>query len=377
MRIKSILAALLLMVAGLQTARSQKVILYMPDKQIIEYGIQEIDSIVFVDADLICPDNHHPHAIDLGLPSGTKWACCNVGARTPEGYGDYFAWGETKPKDVYNRNTYFDSDYQKYHNGGHTNLLPADDAATANWGSDWQMPSRDQIEELITGSYVTTTRTALNGVNGYKITSKSTGNSIFLPATGHRYDTILDHAGSNGEYWSRTLDREASYNANILFFDPGLICWIDDNRSYGASVRAVYNNTVETTYYWYVGQTDPSTMSSIEPIVTDTTSPGWRKIGTSLPTYSSSRMLWNGAENNISFGNRDYYYLALPASSLKLYNSGGDNEMDGCTDLGTIVINNVTYYIYKRNVPHIPVEPLPTGCSDFTGTLLLKAMTFE
>jgi len=106
----------------------------------------------------------------------------------------------------------------------------------------------------------------------------------------------------------------------------------------------------QTIYYWYVGQTDPSTMTSISPIVTDNSSPGWRKIGTTLPNYSSSNMLWNGATNNISFGGRNYYYVALPNNSLKLYNSFGDNEMDGCTSLGTKVINNVTYYVYKRNV---------------------------
>jgi hypothetical protein len=104
-----------------------------------------------------------------------------------------------------------------------------------------------------------------------------------------------------------------------------------------------------TTYYWYVGQTDPSTMTSISPIVTDNSSPGWRLIGTTLPTYSSSNKLWDGATNNISFGGRTEYYIVLPNNSLKLYNSGGDNEMDGYTSLGTRDINNVTYYIYKCN----------------------------
>ena len=115
-------------------------------------------------------------------------------------------------------------------------------------------------------------------------------------------------------------------------------------------IIAKSQNDSETTYYWYVGQTDPSTMSTIDPVVTDMSSPGWRLIGTTLPDYNSSNMLWNGDQNNISFGARDYYYLALPSNSLKLYNVAGGNEMDGCTNLGTNVINNVTYYIYKRNV---------------------------
>ena len=116
-------------------------------------------------------------------------------------------------------------------------------------------------------------------------------------------------------------------------------------------INTTINYTIkQTTYYWYIGATDPSTMTEITPIVTDTTSPGWRLIGTSLPTYNSSNMLWNGDENNISFGGRTEYYLALPNNSIKLYNVFGGNEMDGCTSLGTRVINNVTYYIYKRNV---------------------------
>ena len=124
-----------------------------------------------------------------------------------------------------------------------------------------------------------------------------------------------------------------------------------DVADIAAVIAIIKNNAaLQTTYYWYVGQTDPSTMTSISPIVTDTTSPGWREIGTTLPTYSSSNMLWNGAQNSILFGGRTEYYIALPNNTLKVYNSGGDNEIDGCTSLGTKVINSVTYYVYKRNV---------------------------
>lgn len=104
------------------------------------------------------------------------------------------------------------------------------------------------------------------------------------------------------------------------------------------------------TYYWYIGQTDPSTMTSISPIVTDNSSPGWREIGTTLPTYSSSNMLWNGVTNNISFSGRTDYYIALPNNLLKVYDDTGYNVTnEGSTSLGTIVINGVTYYIYKWN----------------------------
>ena len=105
----------------------------------------------------------------------------------------------------------------------------------------------------------------------------------------------------------------------------------------------------EKTYYWYVGQTDPSTMTSISPIVTDNSSPGWRLIGTTLPTYNSSNMLWNGASNNISFGGRTEYYIALPNNSLKLYDVTGGNVIDAYTNTGLKVLDNITYTIYKCN----------------------------
>ena len=119
---------------------------------------------------------------------------------------------------------------------------------------------------------------------------------------------------------------------------------------------SVNYNVEQTVYYWYIGPTDPSTLdentdlSSIQVNNNDMTSPGWRYIGNTVPTYSSSNMLWNGGQNHISFGGRTEYYIALPNNSLKLYNSAGDNEMDGCTSMGTKTIDGVTYYIYKRNV---------------------------
>ncbi len=189
--------------------------------------------------------------VDLGLPSGTLWATCNVGANSPEEYGDYYAWGETEPKTTYNWSTY------KYCNGSYdtmtkycansregivdnkTELEPSDDAATANWGSDWQMPSYEQFDELFNSSYTATTWTTLNGVSGYEITSKSNGNSIFLPAAGCRYDTSLYNAGSNGGYWSRSLNTSYSSLAYVLHFysnDIDADCY---SRDYGRSVRPV------------------------------------------------------------------------------------------------------------------------------------------
>jgi uncharacterized protein (TIGR02145 family) len=120
-----------------------------------------------------------------------------------------------------------------------TELEPSDDAATVNWGSGWQMPSREQLWELCNSSYTTTTWTTLNGKYGMKITSKSNSNSIFLPAAGYRDGTSLYDAGSSGNYWSRSLYTSNSYSAYYLYFYSSSISTSYDNRYYGQSVRPV------------------------------------------------------------------------------------------------------------------------------------------
>ena len=195
--------------------------------------------------------------VDLGLPSGTLWATCNVGANSPEEYGDYFAWGETKPKESYRHESYqYDKDRpftstkycadSKFGYNGFTDdlteLLPEDDAATANWGSGWQMPSMAQTEELYNSSYTRTEWTTQNGVNGRKITSEKNGNSIFLPAAGWCQNASHRSAGLIGDYWSRSLDTSyggSGYDACSLSFDTDDIQWDQDARYFGQSVRPV------------------------------------------------------------------------------------------------------------------------------------------
>ena len=131
-------------------------------------------------------------AVDLGL--SVKWANMNVGAKKASGFGTYFAWGETKSKDYYSWNTYAwskgDSQFlTKYSNTDRrSQLAPVDDAAHVNLGGGWRMPTVDEFEELINNC--TWEWTTLDGVNGYNVTSKKTGNSIFLPITGCLLDIV-------------------------------------------------------------------------------------------------------------------------------------------------------------------------------------------
>ena len=197
------------------------------------------------------PSSYHEY-VDLGLPSGTLWATMNVGANSPEEYGDYFAWGETTPKDVYNWSTY------KWCMGGYnmltkyctkssygyngfvdnkTELAPEDDAATANWGPEWRMPSLEQIQELMDNC--TTEWTTRNGVKGHLFTSNINGASLFLPAAGNRWDSDLYYAGAYGYYWSRALDSGYPDYAYYLSFGSGYVDWYSYYRNGGQSVRAV------------------------------------------------------------------------------------------------------------------------------------------
>jgi hypothetical protein len=177
-------------------------------------------------------------AVDLGLPSGTKWANMNVGAEKPEDYGSYFAWGETQPKDVYSWDTYqYGSSEDNVVNIGSDIAGTGYDAATANWGSPWRMPSLAQIQELIDNT--TSIWTIQNGVQGREFTG-SNGGSVFLPAAGYRWYGELFNAGSNGYYWSSTLNESDPFLAYGLYFSSGYAGWsYFDYRYDGHTVRPV------------------------------------------------------------------------------------------------------------------------------------------
>ena len=197
--------------------------------------------------------NGHEY-VDLGLPSGTLWATCNIGANSPEEYGDYFAWGETEPKSEYSWSTYLwsygssntltkycpnsDLGYDGY-TDAFTQLQPEDDAATANWGKNWQMPTVAQQDEL--REHCTYEWTQLNGVNGTLVKGPN-GNTIFLPAAGYRYDSsFYDEGSTYGDYWSCSYESRSAYS---LYFYSGYLEQGIDGRQYGHTVRPVRNSNL-------------------------------------------------------------------------------------------------------------------------------------
>ena len=200
-------------------------------------------------------------AVDLGLPSGLKWANANLGASSPEDYGDYYAWGEVEPyyssqdpltwkegKTGYNWVSYkwgngstsaltkYNTDNSHGSVDNKTVLDPEDDAAHVSLGGKWRMPTDAEWTELRTEC--TWTWTTQNGVNGRLVTGKN-GNSIFLPAAGYRLSTYLSDAGSNGYYWSSSLYTDYPYFAWGVYFNSGNVYSGRDNRFAGFSVRPV------------------------------------------------------------------------------------------------------------------------------------------
>lgn len=207
------------------------------------YEVANVDSITFSKVENPDPETDNHEYVDLGL--SVKWATCNVGASKPEEYGDYFAWGETQPKHNYYWSTY------KWCNGSSTSLTKyctqsgygtvdnktqlelSDDAARANWGGSWRMPTDAELTELREQCTWTWS------VNGHKVTSKSNGNSIFLPAAGYRDGSSLIHSGSLGYYWSSSLNTGTPSYAWYVGFDPGSVYGYVNPRDYRFSVRPV------------------------------------------------------------------------------------------------------------------------------------------
>ena len=193
--------------------------------------------------------------VDLGLPSGTLWATCNVGTDTPEGYGEYFAWGEIEPKDYYSWSTYqycngsagtltkYCTQYNYGYNGfcdGLRTLLPEDDIATVYCGGDWRMPTEQEWRELIENT--THTNTTQNGVFGRLFTAAN-GNTLFLPAAGTKGPSGLSNVGSYGYYWSSSLYSTSPNNAWYLWFNSDGYTIGTNSRCFGRSVRPVRSSS--------------------------------------------------------------------------------------------------------------------------------------
>ena len=253
---KTILAVCLM--AMTTAVSAQKTYVHITTESGIKYDIAS-DAITSMTIDTNAPVTGSTNGHDWVMIGGVKWATMNVGATTVAGlpstcYGDYYAWGETTTKNDYSWSTYrycngSETSLTKYCNkssygyNGYTDsravLESSDDAATANWGGKWRMPTSAEWADLYNKNNFTWTWTTQDGHNGYTVTSKKNGNSIFLPAAGCRTGTSTSSAGSNGNYWSSSISESMSYNAAHRGFSNSSVGDYLGPRYYGRSVRPV------------------------------------------------------------------------------------------------------------------------------------------
>ena len=246
---KKLLFSLATLCMGMCAMAQSCIYVHEKSGKCIEFFIENLDSISFTKGTAVISGTENGYEyVDLGLPSGLRWATVNVGATNPKYYGNYYAWGEFAPKTTYTWENYTlangsSTTLTKYNNSSSygtvdnkTTLEAADDAATQIWGGNWRMPTIDEWQELIDNC--TWTWTTLNGVNGRKVVATN-GNSIFLPAAGGRYNDVLNSAGSYGYYWSSSLRTYSPSSAQCVYFYSGSRYSYFSSRYCGHSVRPV------------------------------------------------------------------------------------------------------------------------------------------
>ena len=273
--------------------------------------------------------------VDLGLPSGTLWATCNIGATKPEEYGDHFAWGETEPRnnDHYWRNyKWCTSAYRSmtkyctdgsYGNDGFvdykTQLDPQDDAAYVNWGRDWRMPTSSQWNELQTKC--TWRWTTCNGVNGFLLTGPN-GSSLFLPANGLYTGANINNVGTFGYCWSRTLDSDEPYKAQLIAFGSGGADAVSIERYVGCAVRAVRVTTPDDHEWVDLGLSSGTLWATCN-------------IGATRPEEYGDYFAWGENEARDNRHSWSYYKWGSAWAEMTKYCTDGSYGKDGFVDYKT------------------------------------------
>ena len=253
--------------------------------------------------------------VDMG--DGVMWATMNVGASSPQDFGDYFAWGETTTKDNYSWSTYSygtESNLTKYNSAdGLTRLQPGDDAATVNWGGDWRTPTEEEWAWLTNDNNCTWTKSY--NPYGYTVTSRINGNSIFLPLAGYYWEQ--PNSNYTGYYWSSDLSSTYLYEARMRMFDSGSTnSMTDSNRSVGRSVRPVRGQSAAERYV------------ELGPGVK------WAKmnIGASSPEESGDYFAWGETRPKSEYSSTNYAFGTYRALT-KYVNNAEYGTVDGRTAL--------------------------------------------
>lgn len=241
--------------------------------------------------------------VDLGLPSGTRWATCNIGSETPEGYGDYFAWGETTTKSQFAWTNYALANgsattLTKYctatNKGSRDDLMqlaPSDDAASQLLSANWALPTQQQYEELFNSNYTTSEWKTINGINGRLVTSKRNGCTVFLPAGGYYNGSSTTSRTTGGYYATRDLSSsDCAYNQSVNVGSSGVNTNNTTYRCYGQSMRPVIGKYIVMqagTVYVDKDQTSSLSASAVSPDGTVDTAISWTSEDETIATVSA------------------------------------------------------------------------------------------
>jgi hypothetical protein len=273
----------------------------------------EVDSTAYLYGEVKNFTTAEYESVDLGL--SVKWAACNVGTTSPEGYGSLYAWGETSAKDDY----FNEDNYKYYSSGGYTDIgtdiSGTDyDAVRANWGGHWRMPTSAEMQELCDSC--TWTWTTQNEINGMKVTGKN-GNSIFLPAAGSIKGILMGAKGRVGEYWSGTLSASSDAAIDLLLRKDGSHSWNNNTARYaGLSIRPVRDLDVITDTVTAVYPTGATLAGRVAGNSKSTLSMGMI-YGTSADLSAASGTKVAGSRT--SYGSYTVDLLTLSASTTYYY----------------------------------------------------------
>lgn len=271
------------------SAQAQSVNVHMADgnNTVVKYNASKVDYIDFTKP-IAASDGLE--AVDLGLPSGRKWANMNIGATAPEDYGIYFSWGETQPKDFYDWNSYqWGAWMEAFQEGSikkyNTALNPEDDAATMNWGGKWRMPTKKEFEELIANT--TATFELKNDSAVIKLTSNVNGASIYLPIAGFWNGTTITTERQYAYYWTSTLSKETVNNKSVDAYSA----FFEADGSVGDKGVASFRRPVGHTVRSVIAKSDVS-VYSIAPAAAEAVDMGLSVMWANMNVGAESEEEW-------------------------------------------------------------------------------------
>ncbi len=340
-------------------------------------------------------------AVDLGLPSGTLWANMNVGATAPYEYGNYYAWGETKTKGIYTWNNYkygTEGNLTKYNaTDGLTTLESTDDAASVNLGGTWRMPTDDELTELIENcTWTWTDNYNGTGVAGQIVTSNTNSNSIFLPASGYRISNDVSFLGSNGYYWSSSLNTTKNARNVYLSSDNVSMDYFIGYRYTGVSVRPVKTQQPTTQIYYNATEdlstSVGSTLGSVNLVADSCTYDS--TTGDGVLTYDGDV---TEITNNYFDRKTQLVTISLPDSVTNIGHSAFGNcssltsitignsvtrienyAFGNCTSITSVIIPNSVTYIGSQCFSNCPLTSinLPYSLKEFGDSVSVAYPTF-